>query len=143
MAEYSSFANRIDSDYLTRLRYKTHSCRLAYIDNTRHNSPSSSSSSSIIFSSLYQHSTAATDNWEEDPEGRPDSKATKGAKGLTKLGAKLAKTVAKSGLIDDKAASALEGAANFAENQANMDGSATLGDRLRMGGECFPMLLLS
>ena len=33
-----------------------------------------------------------------------------------------------------QAASALEGAADLAENQASMEGNATLGDRLRHGG---------
>lgn len=56
------------------------------------------------------------------------------AKGATKIGAKFTKVLAKSGVVPGPAADVLEGAAEFAENQASMDGDATLGDRLRVGG---------
>ena len=48
--------------------------------------------------------------------------------------AKIIKILFKTGLVKGPAASALEGAADLAENQASMEGNATLGDRLRQGG---------
>ena len=85
--------------------------------------------------SFLQHSTAATTNWKSDPEGRPDSTGEKAAKGATKVTAKIVKILTKTGLVKGPAASALEGAADLAENQANIEGNATLGDRLRHGGK--------
>lgn len=82
-----------------------------------------------------QISTELSDNWQKDPEGRPDSGGVKVAKGLTKFTASATKVVAQSGVVPDEAAAVMEGAADLAENQADMDGSATIGDRLRVGGE--------
>ena len=81
-----------------------------------------------------QCSKAVTDQWEADPEGKPKTKEEELAKSGTKFTAKLAKAVAKSGIVKGPAAKAVEGAANLAENQAEMGPNATLGDRLRHGG---------
>ena len=74
---------------------------------------------------------------KSDPEGKPESTASKAIKGSVKLAAKITKIVAKnSGLVDDETADIISGVADAAENQAEAGRDATITDRLKMGGRC-------
>ena len=74
-------------------------------------------------------------NHRNDPEGKPESAASKAVKGSVKLAAKITKIVVKnSGLVDEETADIISGVADAAENQAEAGRDATITDRLKIGG---------
>ena len=76
------------------------------------------------------------DDWKNDVEGKPQSKASKAIRSAVQLVTKIAKKAAsESGALSEDQLAAVEAAADAVNNQAEADPNTSLKDRLKMGGK--------
>ena len=77
-----------------------------------------------------------SDDWKNDVEGKPESKASKAIRNAVQFVTKIAKKAAsESGALSEDQLAAVEAAADAVNNQAEADPNTGFKDRLKMGGE--------
>ncbi|CAI8010893.1 Aminomethyltransferase, mitochondrial [Geodia barretti] len=76
------------------------------------------------------------DDWKNDVEGKPESKASKAIRSAVQFVTKIAKKAAsESGVLSEDQLAAVEAGADAVNNQAQADPNTSLKDRLKMGGK--------
>jgi hypothetical protein len=77
-----------------------------------------------------------SDDWKNDVEGKPESKASKAIRSAVQLVTKIAKKAAsESGVLSEDQLAAVEAGADAVNNQAQADPNTSFKDRLKMGGK--------
>ena len=76
------------------------------------------------------------DDWKNDVEGKPESKASKAIRSAVQFVTKITKKAAsESGVLSEDQLAAVEAGADAVNNQAQADPNTSLKDRLKMGGK--------
>lgn len=76
-----------------------------------------------------------SEQWRDDPEGKPESTVSKAVRQTAKLASQVTKLVVKqSGLVDEETAEIVGGVADAVQNQAEAGRDASIADRLKMAG---------